>query len=375
MWIYIANIAILPFYGMFRKRNIGIFFAGIQMFLILAFRDITVGADLGNYIGGFKFISGLSFVNLCSRFHLVRTADLIYPYSYESGYCLLNWLCGKIGISFHGFLVICAAFIIFSTCRFIAKYSYKPWMSFCLFVGLGMYEYSFGILRQSLAVAILLYAFDYIKLRKWRNFIVIVFVAFTIHRLSIIFVILYFLIEKPITKKFMMKFFCFCIVFLGLSRILYVKIISNLLHFIGKETYGQSTFAMNNQILIMFLLIVLIFIFVDFKIFKEKNMNMFMWAFMCSIPVEILGMNNEGFARAIEIFYISVIILLPNIIRVYGLKRKYNQQIIGYLKKSNRQTSLINLFASLFIYMLMIGLLIYSLKNSVIVPYELYKGV
>lgn len=375
MWIYLINIVILPLYGMFRRRNIGIFIAGMQLFLILAFRDVTVGVDLGNYIGGFNFISELSFSDLCSRLHLVSTADLVYPYSYESGYCVLNWLCGKIGLSFHSFLVIHAAFVVFSVCRFISKYSYKPWMSFCLFIGLGMYEHLFGILRQTLAVAILLYGFDCINSRKWKKFIIIVFLAFTMHRLSIIFVILYFLMNKRITKAVMIKFLAGCTVFLGFSQIFYTRIISNLLRFIGKEGYTQSDFSINNLIITMLLFTILILIFVDFEIFKEKTMNMFMWSFLCSIPIEILGMNNDVFARSIEIFYIAVIILLPNIIRMYGLKIEQNQQVISYLKRTTRQTTLIRLIASLIVYVLMIGLLIYVLKDSVIVPYVLYKGV
>ncbi|MGO5542848.1 EpsG family protein [Blautia sp. HCP3S3_H10_1] len=376
MSLYILNMGILPIYSLLKKKNkkYGVFFVGLQLFLILALRDITVGVDLSNYGGGYKFIGGLTFKSLLSRLHLIQTAELVYPYSYESGYCVINWIFSKLGFSFHGFLIICAAFTIISLCIFINKYSSKPWLSFALYIGLGMYEYSFGILRQTLALSILLYGIDFIKQKKFKKFIFIVFIAFTIHRLAILFCVLYFLGNKIITKRLMGSCIFSCIIFLGISKMFYTGVIGRLLSIIGKSTYAESNFSINNQIILMFLIALLILFAVDFDLFKRKDMNLFMWSFLCAIPIEIIGMNNDGFARAIEIFYIAIIILIPNIINTYGVrycKNTYGQKY--KIRWNGNQLLLTKLIAEIIVFVLVFGLYIYLLKASPIVPYKLYK--
>ncbi|GEM_PF-6138402 len=370
MGIYVLSMAMIPIFGLLRGKNkqLGATLNGIQLFLILAFRDITLGADLSNYSGGYQFISSLSFGELIKRLHLFNVADLVYPYAYESGYCVFNWICSKIGLSFHGFLVVCSAFIIISVTKFISKYSLNEWLSFSLFLGLGMYEYSFGILRQTLAVAILLFAFDCAIEGKTKKFLLLVFLAFTMHRIAILFCIIYFLSRVQINKNKMIRYVGICAIFVIFSNLIYEKVIAFVLAKIGKSTYINITFKINNQIILMFAISIIIILFIDFEIFKEKELNIFMWSFLCAIPIEILGMNNDGFARAVEIFYIAIIVLLPNIVTLYGKKNSQVREEKFLIVSIDTNTII-----TCIIYLMMFGMMIYTLKDSFIVPYIFYK--
>lgn len=368
MYIYILSMAMVPMLGLLKGKygKLGVVLNGLQLFAILALRDTTMGVDLLNYEGGYAFISTLSFDNLVSRLHIFQVADLVYPYAFESGYCVMNWLCSKLGLSFHGFLVVCAAISIISITRFIIKHSLNTWLSFSMFIGLGMYEYCFGIIRQTLAVAILLYAYDYILENKPKRFFLLVVLAFTIHRVAILFCILYIFSKVKITRKKMIVYLGGCLAFLFFSTFFFTSILTNILEKLGKSTYTSAKFTVNNQILLMVSIAIIILLFVNFDVFLDKNLNTLMWSFLLSIPIEIIGMNNDGFARAVEIFFISVIVLIPNIVALYGRRNvEENSTLIIRLDTSTLVTGVI--------YLLMFGLMIYLMKDSFVVPYVWYK--
>ena len=101
MGIYFLNILSLPIYKyIFKNKKQLCIVISLQMFLILSLRDITLCIDYPNYSAGFEYIKGLSIGELFSSFRLIRTAKLVWPFSYESGYVVLNWLVGKLGLAF-----------------------------------------------------------------------------------------------------------------------------------------------------------------------------------------------------------------------------------------------------------------------------------
>ena len=85
MLIYLLLAAMMPIWGMLWPRNkkIVIFMCCTTMFLFLALRAETLGVDLDNYSAGYNYIRGLNFSEMISRLHFFRTAELVYPFSYE----------------------------------------------------------------------------------------------------------------------------------------------------------------------------------------------------------------------------------------------------------------------------------------------------
>ena len=367
MGIYIFNMLMMPLYGKLRKKT-GIVVICIQLFLILALRADSLGVDLDNYIGGYEYISQLSFLNMWSRLHLFKIAELVYPYSYESGYVLLNWLCSHIGLSFHSFLVLNAGIIVVSLYSFVKKYSNIPWISFVLFIGLGMFEYSFGILRQTIAVAILMQSAKYIKSQKLIKFLCVVLLAFTFHRVSIIFVPLYFLYKVRVTKNRMITWTFASLILMVISNFIYRSIIEKILLLIGKTRYLKADFKMNNQIILMLAIMVIIIMFIKEKMFDNDVNKLCMWGFMCAIPIEIVGMNNDGFARSVEIFYIFVILLLPNIIYNYGKNCRVDERGKD-IYRYDRNIYNTKIIITAVLYLLVFGFMIYQFNASAIAPY------
>ena len=65
--------------------------------------------------------------------------------------------------------------------------------------------------------------------------------------------------------------------------------------------------------------IVLILIFTSFEDFFEENLdNSFLcWCFLWAFAIEIMGLYNDVIARAMQIPYIAIIALIPNILKRY----------------------------------------------------------
>ena len=318
MWIYIINFVLIIAYGIFIKnKKLYVSLAAAQTFLILALRAPTLGVDLDNYSAGFEFISGLDLADLVSRLNLIKTAELVYPFDYESGYAVANWIVGKMGFDFHGFLVIHAAFCMFSAGRFIYKYCDDPKVGFALFLSMGFFQYLFGILRQTLALAILLFAIPLIKKKKPIPYILICLLAFTVHRVSLILVPLYFICQIRLTKKRYIITLAGEVALLALSPVIAKFVLEPLLHLIGKTRYTLQ-FNMNMQIIIIALIAVMILIFAPFdKIYEESDQNMLCWMFLLALAIQIIGMYNDVVARAVYIPYIAIVALIPNVLERY----------------------------------------------------------
>ncbi len=319
MWIYILNFLLILLYGLLvkNKKNLVILIS-IQLFLILALRNPLLGVDNQVYLDGYNYISELSFTDMISRLNLIKTANLIHPYAFESGYVVLNWIVAFLGMDFHGFLIIHAAICVTVVGRFIYKYSDDPMMSMLMFLSLGFFTYLFGILRQTLAMTVFMLAIPFIRDRKPIKYFLMCLLAFTIHRAAIIVVPLYFIYNVKITKKRYIALGSALVTLLAVSPLLAKFVIAPILRVFGKTSY-QLNFNLNMYILLMILIALMILIFASFdKLFVQNPKNNFLcWAFLLAIAIEIMGLYNDVIARAMYIPYIAVVALVPNVLKNY----------------------------------------------------------
>jgi hypothetical protein len=303
---------------------------------------------------------------------LLKVASLVYPYSYESGYVVLNWLIGKLGISFHGFLVLCAAFVVFSIIAFIYRYSRCPWISLVLFIGFGSYGYTFGILRQTLAMSIMLWCVPAALDKKWIKFAVLAVVAFTIHRTSLLFLPLFLVRHLKINRLRIIVCLCVNLVLLILAPLLYNSVIKSVLLMLGKATYTASSFQLNNQILFMLLVVVGVLLTVDMRFFDDPVQRLILWALLLSLPLEILGMCNDGFARAVEYYFIFIYLLIPNVIpAVMHRLSQSNQKAFRFLQEERNRERAQQVISGLIV-VCMTLLMVRGLQASPLLPYKTF---
>lgn len=359
MLVYLINFALVIFWGnLLKDKKVSTAIILIQMFLMLAFGDISLGIDSKTYFSGYEYIAQLDFTDMLSRLRLLHSAKLIYPFDFEGGYVFLNWVVAHMGFGFKGFLVIISAFMMFSLGKFIMEYAEKPWLSILLYVSLGFFTYDFGILRQALALHILLFAFPAVAERNIKKFLFYVFMAFLIHRTAVIFIPLYFLGNRKFTKNTIAFSFCLDFILVAFMPFILKFIIFPVFSYMGKGGYIQTpVFVKNNLIILMLAIMAVLFIFCNFEQCQSSTWRIVLWAFTLSVFVEIAGCYIEALGRIIQYYYIAVILLIPKVIYYY---RERDTKIL---------VSGILLF-------LLLGFYIHSLNDSrissTLVPYKIF---
>lgn len=357
MLVYILNYISIPIYhALVRNKKQFVTLVSLQLFLILALRAPYLGVDLGNYSAGFEFISTLGLGDMLSRLRLISTAHLVYPFDYESGYVILNWLVSFFGGNFQVFLMVNAAICMASFGTFIYKHSECPWLSFCILLSFEYYIYAFGILRQTLAIAFLLFALSYMEEKKTAKALVLIFIAFTMHRAALAFVVMFYFVYYRISKgKYRTITAIFLALFFG-GPFIIPQTIKMVFQMVNREGYIDDITGaqLNNYIILILLISIAIYFLADFRETRwSRKTNLMLGGFLLAIPIGIMGMYSENFGRLGQMFSIMIVPLIPNVIE-------------------HQQDRVIRVLGKAIVFVMMLGFMVYSLRgNEWIVPYRL----
>lgn len=362
MLIYLINFISIPLYNLIIKNKM--FFIGLvsfQLFLILALRSDTLGPDLISYHSMYQYIGTLSWSDLFSRLHFISRTELTSLMDIEGGYAVLNWLMYQLGFSYHGFLVICALFSIAPVGLFIYRYSLNPCLSFLIYISTNLYFYNFGILRQSLAIGFLLCAVPFILKKRWFFTGILFALAFTFHRVSLLWIPVCLLFLFPITNKWFLVFCGIAGLLLGIFSITGTSFLGPLLSMFGKTSYMVNEFTANNMIILLFITAFLLYTVCDINVLSKIPIyNLLICGLIICMYFEAVC-TFTPLARALPVVLIFIVVLLPNML--------YQTRYYLALEKTTLLRFAItnSLSVFLFIYMIL------SLRsNPYIIPYEFY---
>ena len=156
------------------KNRAYILIACLLMFCVLGLRDVTaIGND-----------TRVSYLWSFHRAASVEWSSLIQNYSMKnnSGFRVLEKVMNTLTKDdYQLYTSIHAAFMLLVFAHFIYRYSTSPVQSFCYYWGLLFYLFIFSALKQSLAMTILMLAFDAIVDKKPVKYIIWVLLAAQLH--------------------------------------------------------------------------------------------------------------------------------------------------------------------------------------------------
>ena len=236
--------------------------------------------------------------------------------------------------NYHIYLLVTAFFTISSFVRFIKTYSTNFVFSIVLFFTIGLYLSNFAAMKQSIAMAILMYAISALIEKKTGRFYLLVFIAMLIHTYAIMFAILPLFTQKPWTP----------ITYLAIAAIIFVlftfeSTISEFLEYaedLGKEINETEVFE--TQSISLFRLAVFA-VPPLFSFIFQKRLNSVYGRTQCiainmsilSFLVMCLGLASAGnlFGRSAVYFEIGTIIALPLIVQ--KLFTKQSAKIVSYI--------------------------------------------
>lgn len=225
-------------------------FLMLILWLLMALRSIYMGVSDTSGVYLTSFIK-------CQSYSL-REAFTSNVFINEPLMTIFTWICSRI-MSYQFYISLCSLLPILSFYNFIKKNTVKPIYGVMIFFSL-FYFYESYLLKQMLALAIVLYAFDSLKEKKLIKYLVIICIAGLIHKSAFILIPVYFLCKYV---KFNRYFFIF-IVSGALFGIFFEDRILNLLYkfsFYNFESYIKNgIYGTNGRInLSMFIYIFLTF--------------------------------------------------------------------------------------------------------------------
>lgn len=169
------------------------------IFLILASIRWKTGTDWVMYYDLYN--------NNNSLYDFLSVSDNVQ--AQEVGFCLLNWAVKSIFDDYNMLLFIIALIIL------VVKYDwynrYMPFPLVALFVNFSSYLGDIFFIRQSLAIAITIFAFRYIVRKQFWLFISFVLIAGSMHTSAIIFIPAYWIYHLQITAKKIVLLVAICI--------------------------------------------------------------------------------------------------------------------------------------------------------------------
>lgn len=224
MWPYIAVVMFPLMLGSmynesvrYRKQTIDggfqdstalktlVFLSALPMFLLIALRNESIGADTGVYY-----------------LHFLKTIDAPWDTftkitEMEEGYTTFVKLITYITEDLLVFQCICTAVYFLCVVSFVNQLETDRFLVLFLFGSLGMYTFMFTAIRQCLAISFCLYSYKFIKKRSIIPFIILVALATSIHKSSILFAVAYIFYDFVLSPKNIIAYICgttFAVVFL-----------------------------------------------------------------------------------------------------------------------------------------------------------------
>lgn len=284
-----------------KKRLILLCIIFIQFTILAWQRDFEVGQDTLQYYYAFNQLAHAPLSEIALG-------------SWEPGYLLWNWIISHLGFDYHAYLLFTAIFIYFSFCRFVYRYSDCAWLSVIVFIAFGYYFGSLHILRQYLALSIVLFSYDFILKRRLLPFILLVLLAFSFHSSAIAFLPTYFICRLRLKKTTLFIAFCSSVTlaFIG-GYALFNSLIANDRYTHYYINTVEANAGTGYSMLALLIAIIIIALIVKSKKFTDKE-RLFYWCFFIAVCAQPFAILVSMVSRGILYWLLSVAIILPMII-------------------------------------------------------------
>lgn len=166
------------------KKKVFLILSGLILVFFIGSRNalIAVGTDLNNYYNFYAAAIKMTWKDFSD-----------YMIGIDKGYVILNQIL-SILVPWPQFIVyFVAAVTTLLVFRFIYINTKDVFLGVLIFLSLGTFSFFLTGFRQSIAIGLCLWAFEYIKERKLIKFLLVVILAIIMHQTAIVFLPFYYL--------------------------------------------------------------------------------------------------------------------------------------------------------------------------------------
>lgn len=279
-----------------KQRFLYCWIVGAFLTFIASVRDVTTGVDVVGYAEAFHYLSGLSWTDL-------------FQYGWEPGYLAYNKIISLFFSDEQALLVVTAILTTTGYAMFICRYSKIPWLSFFLFICFAYFSMSISILRQSLAMVIILNSLKYVLERKKLKYFLCVGVASMFHITALICILIYFFpkIKISITNFVILLIGSFVFMRIFGQQLLAYSILMT------KESYSDIVESGQGYGMLLLLIFVTSCGLFISKIESEED-RLFVHLMIIACCLQFFATQFSLLARIVSYFGVAMIIFIPNVI-------------------------------------------------------------
>lgn len=301
-----------------RKQNIqetncliSIFF--VLLFILLSLRDETIGRDLDNYRYYFEKISQMS-------------RDELLQYNLDVLYTILVWSIGKLTDNYQIFLVIIAAITVFPIAVTYNQDKQHSFLKVVLYMNMSTFIMLFSGLRQSIAIAIGVIAYEFVKRKKPMCFLLFALIAWGFHHSAFMILIFYPLYHVKFKKKHLWFVIPCILVVFAFNK----QIFTWATNLIGGEKYIATTISTGAYTMLILFALFAVFSYIIPDEKKMDNETLGLRNFLLlSILLQSFSPVHNLAMRMNYYFIIFIPMLIPKVITC----AKENLKDIAYVSK------------------------------------------
>ena len=292
----------------------------ISIVLILqsGLRNVAVGSDTYQYFLIFEEAKRTSWKD---TFDVVKNYYQL-GFGKDPGYLVFQKMIQVVTDEFQVFLLIVAVLFFVALGNFIYKNTSRlndAIVAFVIYIVLFYSFFSITGIRQTIATAASLYAYELVKRKKSLQFLLLILLASTIHKSVLIFLPFYFIAHIKSSKylyRIILLLFPLFMIFRN-SMVDYLRVVG------GYEQYDEFEGAGTYTFTAMFLLISIVAL-IRSKTIIENNRNSqhFYNAFAIALLFIPLTWVNPNAMRIVQYFSFFMLLFIPEIIYSFDVASK-----------------------------------------------------
>lgn len=346
MWAYVLSFLGSTLCVYLAEKNnskeiqyVFLFLAVLITSLLAAFRALSVGTDVLNYVQP-MFVDAQNANNFSEYLSLPIVGDwrIMLVSSFEYGYTTLVFVCAKLFNNIFSLLFI-TQFIIVG-CVVIGLWRQKKELS----VSLGIFSYyllfyntSLNMVRQSIAMSILFMAFSYLKDKRNITYFILMIIAISFHRTAVIGVIIFLLYiyfyknsrNIKFTNNFSLSAQSFKLIFVSVvsfAIVLIPSVFQVVLKFLGVSEYaegyltGTVHFSLNGSLIC--LLIIGIVMLCWNSLNNENLKYLYVGLLVCALATIQLTTASAHASRISLYFTMFYVYIIPTFLNNTSSRRK-----------------------------------------------------
>lgn len=321
---------------------------------------IIIGLMIPIIIGGVRYKVGTDYTNYIDSYNVFKNYSI--DQMFESQTEIMFGIILKVATLFDNPQIL---FWIFSFLTVIVMYlsikdnSQKLSIGLMMFIFLFLnYTTSFNIIRQALAVVIVVYAYKFVFSRELVKFLCTMLIASMFHITAILFIPFYWINSSNVKVKKITQVFLAILLLIIISQYgNFMSVLSNISGFERFESYADinNSIGNNREIIINTILLAIISILKKPLEEYDSRNKLYIYFYFISWILTFTGFISPYVKRIALYFEMSIIFLLATIPKI--TKNKYQKVLAEFL---------------IILYVLgMFTISAYILKQGDIIPYNI----